>query len=344
LDFVPHPAVRHPLLQSVTTQLSRVGTMIADYHLHVKVPDGDWLVVLANRPLPMSSATNGSAASASPTPRGAVILTPGLGATSQSPHIVRLAGKLVRCGFAVYRCNPRGLGEGTGLARNVYHAARSDDIGHSLEAVAKDLAREFSSDVPIIVLGQSLGGNMVLRHAGAAGAGFAAPLPSNVCGLIALSPIFNLAACAQNFGHIYFGFAERVVTRKLRRVVSARHTAFPDLGPVVLPRRMSLIDFEQRYTLPQSGFKDILSYYEQASALPWLSSIGVPCNLIISRDDPLARNESFSYPKNVKAEITRFGGHLGFVSQAKTPLNDNYWSDWRVVTLVEQMLADRGDQ
>ncbi len=340
MDFVPHPAVRHPLLQSVTTQLSRVGTMIADYHLHVKLPDGDWLVVLANRSLMMSAATAGNAAAASPKPKGAVILAPGLGATSQSPHIVRLARKLVRCGFAVYRVNPRGLGEGTGLARNVYHAARSDDIGYSLDAVAKDLGNE----IPIIVLGQSLGGNMVLRHAGAAAAGHAAPLPSNVCGLIALSPIFNLAACAENFGHIYFGFAERVVTRKLRRVVSARHTAFPELGPVVLPRRMSLMDFEQRYTLPQAGFKDILSYYEQASALPWLSSIREPCNLIISRDDPLARNESFSYPKNVKADITRFGGHLGFVSQTKTPLNDNYWSDWRVVTLVEQMIASRGEQ
>jgi predicted alpha/beta-fold hydrolase len=314
--------------------------MIADYHLHVKLPDGDWLVVLANRSLLMSTATEGKAGAASPAPKGAVILAPGLGATSQSPHIVRLARKLVRCGFAVYRVNPRGLGEGTGLARNVYHAARSDDIGHSLDAVAKDLG----NDVPVIVLGQSLGGNMVLRHAGAAAAGFAAPLPSNVCGLIALSPIFNLAACAENFGHIYFGFAERVVTRKLRRVVSARHTAFPELGPVVLPRRMSLIDFEQRYTLPQAGFKDILSYYEQASALPWLSSIRVPCSLIISRDDPLARNESFSYPKNVNADITRFGGHLGFVSQTKTPLNDNYWSDWRVVTLVEQMIASRGNQ
>jgi predicted alpha/beta-fold hydrolase len=288
----------------------------------------------------MSTETEGKSEAASPTPKGAVILAPGLGATSQSPHIVRLARKLVRCGFAVYRVNPRGLGEGTGLARNVYHAARSDDIGHSLDAVAKDLG----NDVPVIVLGQSLGGNMVLRHAGAAAAGYAAPLPSNVCGLIALSPIFNLAACAENFGHIYFGFAERVVTRKLCRVVSARHTAFPELGPVVLPRRMSLIDFEQRYTLPQAGFKDILSYYEHASALPWLSSIRLPCNLIISRDDPLARNESFSYPKNVNADITRFGGHLGFVSQAKTPLNDNYWSDWRVVTLVEQMIASRGNQ
>jgi predicted alpha/beta-fold hydrolase len=340
VDFVPHPAVRHPLLQSVTTQLSRVGTMIADYHLHVKLPDGDWLVVLANRSLQMSSATADSARGSSPASKGAVVLAPGLGATSQSPHIVRLARKLVRCGFAVYRVNPRGLGEGTGLARNVYHAARSDDIGYALDAVA----RELGSDVPIIVLGQSLGGNMVLRHAGAAAAGFAAPLPSNVCGLIALSPIFNLAACAENFGHIYFGLAEHVVTRKLRRAVSARHTAFPELGPVVLPRRMSLMDFEQSYTLPQSGFKDILSYYEQASALPWLSSIQVPCNLIISRDDPLARNESFTYPKNVRADITRFGGHLGFVSQAKTPLNDNYWSDWRVVTLVEQMIASRGNQ
>lgn len=335
MDFVPHPAVRHPLLQSVTTQLSRVGSMIATYHVHVSLPDGDRLVMLVNRP---SWQTAGKALTedflSAP---AAVVLAPGLGATSQSPHIVRLARKFLRRGFVVYRLNPRGLGEGMGLAKQVYHAARSDDVGFALNAVASDLG----SQVPTVVVGLSLGGNMVLRHAGCAAAGFTVPLPSSICGLIALSPIFNLAACAENFGHIYFGMAERNVTRKLRRVAHARHTAFPDLGPVALPRRMSLIDFEQRYTLPQSGFKDLASYYEHASALPWLSSIRLPCNLIISRDDPLARNESFSYPSNVRAEITRFGGHLGFVSQSKTPLSDHYWSDWRIVSLAEQMASGR---
>ena len=337
MNFEPHPALRHPFLQTVAARWTPCGPLAPQKTLIVDVSGGDQVAVLVNHPT--GPRRFSSVISARPASTAAVVLVPGLVGTARSAIMNRLARKFLATGFSVFRINPRGIGEGVGLAREVYHAARSADI----LPVVKRVDAYCGHGVPLVLAGFSLGGNMILREAGRACAGVNIGLPSAVKGVVALSPIINLSNCARDFDRIYFGIVNRAVTGKLRRFVEERHRAHPHLGPVTFPRRMSLIEFELNYTVPESGYDDLDSYYEDASAASWLSSIEIPTSVIISRDDPLARHESFCYPDHLDALVTDQGGHLGFFSKAITPFRDHFWGDWMMVTKAMHLLTKATD-
>lgn len=341
MHFEPHPALKHPLLQTVSTAWMRRPVLEASETKLVEVSGGDRLATLVNYPDRGSKVRGGFEVAS----LGTVVLVPGLGATARSAIMARLARKFLSAGCVVVRMNPRGLGDGAPFARQVYHAARSEDISSVLQMATR--LRE--TPTPIVVVGLSLGGNMVLREVGRSfaegqaamprGSERFAQSPDGLAGVVALSPILNLQRCAQEFEHLYFGLINLAVTKRLRRFVFERHRAHPELGPVPLPKRFSLRDFDRVYTFPESGFDDIEEYYTAASAEPWLGHIEVPASIIISRDDPLARFESFRYPGNIEATVTSFGGHLGFLAKHPTVFRDHFWGDWKVVTTALSYLA-----
>ena len=97
------------------------------------------------------------------------------------------------------------------------------------------------------------------------------------------------------------------------------------------PRR--LIDFDELYTAPASGYKSAAAYYAAASAGPYLSNIRVHTTVLAAQDDPLVSSAPWTdikLPPNIALCITKNGGHLGFIGR-KTRGEDNRWMDWRVV-------------
>ncbi|MCZ6795881.1 MAG: alpha/beta fold hydrolase [Planctomycetota bacterium] len=294
--FRPFPLLRSPHLQTLLA-CAQLGREPSSRTCRVRLVDGDQLAVEVSTPA-------GWTANA-PT----VVLVHGLCGCHGSPYMVRMTDKLVRRGVRVLRVNLRGCGSGRGLARELYHSGRSDDVLQVLRSF-----RDEAPDSRTTLVGFSLGGNVALKLAGELGADAAAYLHR----VIAVSAPADLEACARRIGRPENRFYERHFIRLLRRAVAERHAAFPDLPAVELPRSLGLFEFDDVYTAPHGGFESALDYYRKSSSAPLVPRIEVPCHVLFADDDPFVRADVFDgveLPANVEVVRTRHGGHLGFLGR-----------------------------
>src|SRR5262245_4900592 len=290
-----HPLFTHPHLQTVIAAKLNFAWEPPSTTCLVELSDGDQIALEVSTP-------TGSQPS-DPT----VVMLHGLCGCHRSPYMQRLAHKLLRRGIRAVRMNLRGCGSGKGLARYPYHSGRSADVLSVLERLEQDAPAS-----PVILVGFSLGGNIVLKLA----AELSATVPANLQRVIAICPSADLVACAHLLSQPTNRLYNRYFTRLLCADVAYRHACFPDLPPVALPDGLLLYDFDEHYTAPQCGFRNALDYYRQCSAAPLVPCITVPCHILFAADDPLIDAcvfDGVALPANVQVLCTRHGGHLGFL-------------------------------
>jgi predicted alpha/beta-fold hydrolase len=97
----------------------------------------------------------------------------------------------------------------------------------------------------------------------------------------------------------------------------------------------TLRQFDDRFTAPHCGFRDASDYYERTSSLPFIGRIKLPTLILHADDDPLIPSAPFRDPSivgnpNVLLVVTRGGGHVGFISDARDG-EDRRWAENRVV-------------
>ena len=79
---------------------------------------------------------------------------------------------------------------------------------------------------------------------------------------------------------------------------------------------------EYLYTVPVFGFESPEDYWKKASSKPYLSKIKLPTLLINAEDDSFLGKECFPYEEAGDSEtffleVTKYGGHVGFLSTFK---------------------------
>src|SRR5919201_3907191 len=82
-------------------------------------------------------------------------------------------------------------------------------------------------------------------------------------------------------------------------------------------------EFDDIYTAPLHGFRDVDHYWNSSSSGPWLERIRVPTLVINARNDPfLPEAALLAAARNaaavVSVELPRAGGHVGFRRRALT--------------------------
>jgi predicted alpha/beta-fold hydrolase len=258
----------------------------------------------------------------------AALLLHGLAGCHGSPYMRRIAAKLFARGVRVFRLDLRGAGAGLTLARYPYHAGRSDDLRAAVLAVA-----ELCPQAPLAVVGFSLGGNIALKLAGELGE---RPL-GNLDRVMAISPPVDLAACVEGLRAPLNRWYDRYFVGVLWRQMRKRRRQAPEATWPMWPRRpRGLLELDQWYTAPVSGFGTAANYYAQCSALRFLGAIRLPTLILSARNDPLVASaplEGATLPPAVRRLITAGGGHLGFLARPGSD-PDVRWMDWRVVEWV----------
>lgn len=309
--FEPHPWVRGGHAQTVVGRyLPGPKRSLPSTYSEIMLADGDRLCVLESTPPGWIPG--------SPT----ALLVHGLAGCARSPYVVRVAARLVDLGIRVVRMNLRGAGLGFGIARGIYHAGRTDD----LRAVAEWMAAR-SGNSPTALVGFSLGANLVLKLAAEA---VDHPVPGLDC-VLAANPPLDLNACCKHIRRRENRLYDRNFVNLLRAEVFRLHGAFPDLGPVNLPKPLTLYDFDHHYTAPRNGFSGAMDYYERSSAGPLVCRIRVPGLVVHAADDPFIPMESFAnavFPPGLALELIPYGGHLGYLSRTRWG-GDRRWLDAR---------------
>lgn len=254
------------------------------------------------------------------------LLMHGLAGCKDSGYMVRTAARLLQRGVRVFRMDHRGSGAARMLARRPYHAGRIHDV----EAAIRMLER-LCPDSPVSVAGFSLSGNLLLRYLGHR----PETLPLSLFRAVAVCPPIDLLHCVDYLANSGMGqrydwyFARQLMNQIVNTPLW--HDDLPIARSDRVPRR--IIEFDELYTAPASGFQSAEEYYEYASARPCIGDIQVHTTVLASEDDPMVSARPWydlTLPKNVTLCLTRHGGHLGFIGRRGVD-DDNRWMDWRVV-------------
>lgn len=261
----------------------------------------------------------------------------GLEGSSGAHYMRGLADKAFAAGFSVVRLNQRNCGGTERLSEGLYHSGLTADPA----AVIRELI-DVDRVPAIAVVGYSLGGNLALKLAG----DYGGAAPSELCAVAAVSPTIDLARCVdaleRRANRLYQWNFVRNLKRRMRRKARLFRGRFPveRLADVRTVRQ-----FDELFTAPHHGFRDAADYYHRASALRVVDRIRVPTLVLSAEDDPFVPPDQFDDPairsnRWVTVQVTRFGGHCGFVADACDGY-DGYWAERVAVDFAARSCPNR---
>ena len=254
----------------------------------------------------------------------------GLNASSHAHYMRGMAMKAFARGMNVVRLNQRNCGGTEHLSAGLFHSGLTHDARH----VVDELAREGFGAVAIA--GYSLGGNLALKLA----AEYADAPPPQLKAVAAVSPIMEIGLCVtaleRGSNWVYQWNFVRDLKRRMRRKERFRPGLF-DLSR--LDRVRTVREFDAMFTAPHFGFTSAEDYYYKAAAMRIVDRIAVPALIVTAEDDPFVPPDPFRDRKvtgnpHITLELTRYGGHCGFVGAASAD-DDGYWAESRIVEFVE---------
>jgi uncharacterized protein len=265
-------------------------------------------------------------------PRGEIILVHGLEGSSAAGYARSMSYAALEAGYATHRFNMRSCGGTENLALSNYHSGQTSDLLHVVQE------RRHKSNLPIYLVGFSLGGNVVLKLTGELG-DEARGLITAVC---AVSTPIDLKACAMALGKRENFIYERRFLSRLRDRVRLRHKQAPEtysLEP--LKKIRTIYDFDDLYTGPLFGFGDADNYYATQSSNGFLSRIRIPALLIQAKDDPLIPFSVYDHPafrENPCLTLiaVEHGGHLGFIARRRP----RFWLDGLVTNWLKDQFVE----
>lgn len=319
--FYPFPFARSGYLQTIYGSYWPIlKPSRPDCFHHIRLSDGDILVVAENRPKTWKPG------------RRIMLLVHGLTGCYQSTYMQRMCRRLYKKGYLVLRLNLRHCGPGKGLARKPYHAGVSEDTRAVLEWV-----RAKYPDSPVTQIGFSLGGNVTLKMAGEDGS-----RPSgNLDSIVAVSPPFDLEASGARLTLPENRLFERVFVNALVNDTKLMMQLFPDMDQIELPNQPSMRAFEELFATHRAGFQSAKDYYEKCSSKQFIPEIKLPTLIVASADDPVVDSQTLArvpHRENVDVLLTEHGGHIGFLGFGTT-YNEIRWSDQAVTRWLEDTMA-----
>lgn len=268
-------------------------------------PDADF-VDLDFSELPKTGAAAGA--------RNLLVLFHGLEGSSRSHYALAFHACCQAAGMAYVVPHFRGCSGEINLAPRAYHSGDHQEIDWILRRLQAWWRARGGQQ--IVAVGISLGGNALLRWAEEQGDA-AAELVSAVAAVC--SPI-DLREGGLAIGR---GFNRLVYTRMFLRTMKPRALAklrqFPGLfDRASLMRARDLYEFDNVFTAPLHGFRDVEDYWARASAKPHLRSIRVPALVVNALNDPFVPATSLPLAHEVGKHVVlwqpRHGGHVGFAS------------------------------
>lgn len=256
-----------------------------------------------------------------------VILLHGLSGSVDSHYARSLLAALQRRGIRGVLMNFRGAsGEPNRLPRS-YHGGETGDVSTVIE-----ILRRREPDTPLAAVGYSLGANALLKWLGEQGR--RAPL----CAAVAVSVPFDLSRSTTRLTQGLSRLYQWHIIRSLKRALAfkARTVELP-IAPSVVRDIADFRRFDDLITAPLHGFRDAEQYYRRSSSAGYLRDVRVPTLIIHALDDPFvppaAVPDRSALSPDTVLELSRYGGHVGFVSRGSA-LSGRGWLDGRVLEFL----------
>jgi len=261
----------------------------------LELPDGDFL------DLDWALANSG---------KKLVLVLHGLEASSQAPYVRAMVKHFNQAGWDAVALNFRGCSGSPNRLLRSYHSGDTADVHQVLLHITSKQPYE-----DIVLVGFSLGGNVLLKYLGEQGNATLGP----VRGGIAISaPVDIYNSCetlSKAYNWVYVKRFMLYLNQKLRQ----KQGQFP--GEFSLPKKRlprNFQEFDGWFTAPIHGFASAEDYWRKASSLSYLSQIQLPTLVLNPLDDPFLGTACYplsvakTHPK-LFLETPAHGGHVGMV-------------------------------
>ena len=263
------------------------------------------------------------------------VLVHGLEGSSESRYMIGIAARAFAAGCNVVRMNMRNCGESDQLTPTLYHSALSGDVGAVVQHYADRLGL-----TRVVLVGYSMGGNLVLKLAGEWGA------RSPLAGVAAVCPAIDLAAGSEALHEPANRLYEWHFLRRLMRRFRRKAALFPQIYTRTIAGRIrSLREFDDKIVAPYCGFRDADDYYHRAAAARVVDRIAVPTLILRALDDPFIRLTPETRAKivanpHIQLVETRHGGHCAYLGSDGG--DDIHWAEATVVRYLLEHASEHG--
>jgi predicted alpha/beta-fold hydrolase len=263
--------------------------------------------------------------------KGLVILLHGWEGSVASTYILRTGKTLYRNGYDTFRLNFRDHGDSHRLNKGIFYAVLLDEVFQGVTQAAL-----LAENLPVFLVGFSLGGNFVLRIIRKSGD---SPI-ENLRHAVSISPVLDPQKSTTKIDRI--PIIRDYFLKKWRRSLKKKQQLFP-----------SLYDFDSVFshkTLQEvtdvllskySNYGSSRDYFKAYSVLNnAIENITVPTTIITAADDPIIPVEDFSDLHTndlTNIAIQSYGGHNGFLKR----LTLESWYEQQLVDLFNGIVNDR---
>lgn len=306
--FRPAWWLRHPHLQTLWPYLTRKLPPHPYRHQRLQLPDSDFV------DLAWTAGESGPI----------VIVLHGLESSLRSPYAGGILQAIHQQGWRGVLMHFRGCSGVPNRLPRSYHSGDTGDLAFLVQTL-----RNSEPHTPLLAVGYSIGGNVLLKWLGEQGA--SAPLTAAV----AVSVPFELDKTERHIEKSLGGFYQWRLLRRMKRAYRRKFTN--KNGPVPLTELAKLKtfrSFDDKITAPLHGFAGVDDYYQRASSRQYLRHIRTPALIIHALDDPFMTPAVVPSPEElsdtIDFELTKKGGHVGFVT-GRWPWRAEYWLEKRIV-------------
>lgn len=261
-----------------------------------------------------------------------VILLHGLEGSANSPYALGMLETIQQLGWRGVVMQFRCCGHEINRLPRSYHAGDTADLAEFVYFL-----KEKEPATPLLAVGFSLGGNVLLKWLGET------KKDNPLQAAVAVSVPFDLGCVAEQMQKgltkLYQAYFLKLLRQKMTKKM--RELSIPFYFPS-LKKLKTIYDFDDYITAPLHGFKNAEDYYQQSSSKQFLKSIEVPTLMIHAKDDPfmtpdiLPSKEELS--QKITFEIYNQGGHVGFVT-GKFPWRINYWLEQRIPLFLQEFIV-----
>jgi predicted alpha/beta-fold hydrolase len=308
-------------LQTIGPALFEPRPRVAYRREQWDTPDGDFIDVDHVAPATASAASPAT-----------LVVFHGLEGSTKSRYVRGLMAAASARGWHGIAPHFRGCGETLNRNPRFYHSGDSAEVDWILRRVAAAV----DGAMPVVAVGISLGGNMLLKWLGERGDEAHAIVRSAA----AVSSPMDLVASGTELGRGFNRFYTWMFLRTLKAKSRAKldqHTGLFDRARMEAARNLHA--FDDVVTAPLHGFRDADDYWLRASSKPLLKDIVVPTLILNARNDPFLPASALPSDDDVSSAVTlelpADGGHVGFVDAGP---DGGQWMPRRVLRHLSRYL------
>lgn len=245
------------------------------------------------------------------------IVVHGLGGDERSTYMIRTARHLLTQGYPVLRLNLRGAGPSRAISGGHYHAGRSEDLAAAIRGLPADLTAD-----GMVLIGYSLGGNLVLKFMGEGAHGHDVRVAASVS-----API-DLAATSRRVMEPRNKLYHLRILKTMKDETLAPGALLTDAERAIVEQARTVYEFDNNFIAHRNGYASADDYYARNAAIGFLDKIDRPTLVVHALNDPWIPTESYrtvdwAAYAHVQALLPSGGGHVGFHGKGSvTPWHD----------------------